>query len=129
MGKNEVALRAGAVRCNSGTWLWTRVASVENGAGGEYGGIHRSASNKADPDLQARCGCLSSDLLGVSRGWVRALVRARWRSEERRKRYLLLPLYLGLFMHAGVMGKERSERIWILGDVMMTEFENPSLEG
>ena len=59
-------------------------------------------------------------MLSDSMGWMSAQVTARWRSEERRKRYLLLPLYLGLFMHAGLMGKERSERIWILGDVMMT---------
>ena len=40
--------------------------------------------------------CVLSD----SKGWMSARVTARWRSEERRMRYL--------------------------GDVMMTEFENPS---
>ena len=55
---------------------------------------------------------------------------ARWRTEERRMRYLLETMYLGRLTRAGVMSKverrmrtgvtskERSERIWILGDVI-----------
>ena len=87
MGKNDLALRAGAVRCDSSTWIWTRVGIVEDGAGGEYGGIHRSASIVADPDLQPwNRACRSSYVLSVSRGWMRVLVTARWRSEEKRMR-------------------------------------------
>ena len=65
-------------------------------------------------------------MLSDSMGWIIAQATAGWRSEETRMRYLLLPMHLGLSTRAGVMRKEGRARNWILGDVMMTEFENPS---
>ena len=69
-------------------------------------------------------------VLSDSIGWTSARVTARWRSEERRRiRYLLETMYPGPLTRAGVMSKverrmragvtskERSERIWIQGDV------------
>ena len=65
-------------------------------------------------------------MLSDSKGRMSAQVTARWRSEERRMRYLLLPEYQGLVTRAGIMRKERRKGICILGDVMMTEFERGS---
>ena len=78
-------------------------------------------------------------VLSDSRGRMSARETESWRSEERRMRYLLETMYLGPLTRAGVMSKverrmragvtskERSERIcWILGDVILTEFDNPS---
>ena len=68
-------------------------------------------------------------MLSDSMGWMTARVTARW-GTERRMRYLLETMYLGPLTRAGVMSKverrmrtgvtsmERSERIWILGDVI-----------
>ena len=73
-------------------------------------------------------------VLSDSMGRMSARETERWRSEERRMRYLLEIMYLGPLTRAGIMSKverrmerrmraevtskERSERIRILGDVI-----------
>ena len=44
-------------------------------------------------------------MLSDSMGWMNAGVTARWRTEERRMRYLLETMYLGRLTRAGVMSK------------------------
>ena len=57
-------------------------------------------------------------------GCTNVLMAARWQSEEMRMIYVLLLMSLGKMARAGSRRTEHNKRIWILGDVMLAEFEN-----